>query len=508
MKSDPLFELIKSLNKTEKRYFKTFTSQMQGDKKYLRLFDAIEKQSRTPPEEYNEKKIKGTFPKEKFVREFSNAKKYLYHLILKALQNYYANSSLDFKLDGLIQKAKILQQKGLYENCKNMLSKTEQLATKHEKFTQVFLIKNIESSIDTARGERSLEAEQHKYDVLKKLMNLQEYILLFKRIFSLSGYQTLRDEKTLLEYNSIMSNVLLSDENMALSHSAKEMFHSVHGIYNILNGNPEKALPHYKIVAELTELHPEQTMEWTNSYISILNNLGNICMRINDFTELQKTIDKMRSIDHRNSDHIAAKVLARSCQLKAFLYRKSGQSQKIISEVLPEVESGKKQFGDKISTQYILTFYFLFAYAFFEKGSYRVSSKWLHKLLTHPNTAHQTDDLICFAKLFSIIVHYELKNEELIRYSIVSTYRFLKKRKRLYKLEDTFLRYIQKKIFRAITKEEQLDVFKKMKKELSLIFKDPFERGAMEYFPFLSWLESKIQNRPFAEVMREKARRV
>ncbi len=35
---------------------------------------------------------------------------------------------------------------------------------------------------------------------------------------------------------------------------------------------------------------------------------------------------------------------------------------------------------------------------------------------------------------------------------------------------------------------------------------DPYEKGAFEYFDFISWLESKIENRPFAEIIKEKAK--
>lgn len=36
------------------------------------------------------------------------------------------------------------------------------------------------------------------------------------------------------------------------------------------------------------------------------------------------------------------------------------------------------------------------------------------------------------------------------------------------------------------------------------LLKIPYESKALEYFDFVSWLESKIENRPFAEVVREK----
>ena len=56
VKKDRLFELIKSLSKSEKRYFKLFCSSESGKSNYLKLFDAIDKQ-----EVYNERIHQKTF---------------------------------------------------------------------------------------------------------------------------------------------------------------------------------------------------------------------------------------------------------------------------------------------------------------------------------------------------------------------------------------------------------------------------------------------------------------
>jgi hypothetical protein len=42
--SNELHDLIKSLTKSEKRFFKLHSSLQAGDKNYLRIFDAIDKQ--------------------------------------------------------------------------------------------------------------------------------------------------------------------------------------------------------------------------------------------------------------------------------------------------------------------------------------------------------------------------------------------------------------------------------------------------------------------------------
>jgi len=47
--SNELFDLIKSLSKSEKRFFKLQSSLQSGDKNYVRLFDCIDRM-----EEYDE----------------------------------------------------------------------------------------------------------------------------------------------------------------------------------------------------------------------------------------------------------------------------------------------------------------------------------------------------------------------------------------------------------------------------------------------------------------------
>ena len=83
-KSDVLFQLIKSLSRGEKRNFKLLTQLTSGDKKYIQLFDAIDKES-----DYDESKIIKDLKDDDFTRQFSVAKNYLYNSILKSLAYFY-----------------------------------------------------------------------------------------------------------------------------------------------------------------------------------------------------------------------------------------------------------------------------------------------------------------------------------------------------------------------------------------------------------------------------------
>ena len=87
-----LFELIKSLSKSEKRYFKLISSRhtIGDENNYVRLFDFIDKQ-----DVYNEKQLFIEFNGEAFLHRFSITKKRLYNHVLNALYEFYSSSSID-----------------------------------------------------------------------------------------------------------------------------------------------------------------------------------------------------------------------------------------------------------------------------------------------------------------------------------------------------------------------------------------------------------------------------
>ena len=78
-----------------------------------------------------------------------------------------------------------------------------------------------------------------------------------------------------------------------------------------------------------------------------------------------------------------------------------------------------------------------------------------------------------------------------MEYRSISNHRFLDKRERLYKVETALLNFFQKTLPKIIGQKELVLAFKDLKKELEEIFKDPFERKALDYFDFISWLDSK-----------------
>ncbi|MDB4678454.1 hypothetical protein OAE93_01860, partial [bacterium] len=161
--SDKIFQLIKSLSKAEKRYFKVYTSKQAGDKNnHQILFDAVDKQS-----DYDESLLKRNLKNPSLVKSLPIAKTRLYDVILRALDAYHSNSSIDAQLKRTLHCAEILYKKGLYGQSQKLLDGAKKLAYKYDKHTsllEIFMWEKLLVEKDNYEniGDEELEAMMHE----------------------------------------------------------------------------------------------------------------------------------------------------------------------------------------------------------------------------------------------------------------------------------------------------------------------------------------------------------
>ena len=71
-------------------------------------------------------------------------------------------------------------------------------------------------------------------------------------------------------------------------------------------------------------------------------------------------------------------------------------------------------------------------------------------------------------------------------------------------MENIVLQFIRKKMPRIHTSRQQLAAFIELRNDFREIANDEYESKAFEYFDYISWLDSKIEKRSFADVVKEK----
>ena len=107
-------------------------------------------------------------------------------------------------------------------------------------------------------------------------------------------------------------------------------------------------------------------------------------------------------------------------------------------------------------------------------------------------------------KLLYLIVHFEKGNTELLPSLIKSLHHDLDSKSRMNKFANILLDFLEKGALKIKSKKELISGFKKIKKEFLLLENDPSENTPFKEFDYISWIESKIENKSFAEIVKEK----
>ncbi|MFH1320194.1 MAG: hypothetical protein ABII90_06005 [Bacteroidota bacterium] len=504
--SENLFQLIKSLSQSEKRYFKRFASQhIKGEKNiYVKLFDLINKQ-----DQYDENKIIKKFPG-KNLQWLSRGKHYLFHLVLKCLRNYNSDShrSVNTQLKDLLIDVENLFERTMFKNCSKLLVKTKEIAYKYGKDSHLLEILKWEKKLFYSGEKINLdEVLKEELQILNKRKNIYEYDKLLSEIFILTkGEGLIRKEKVIKKLNKIIRHPLLNNEERACSFDAKLRYYNIYSLYYQATGNLPDSCEICKKWVTLLESHKERINEAPFKYITALDNLLLSRDILKNSYESGIILLQLKYIPFQFPNALTERVKATvftRYYFHSLTYFNSLGEFKISIGQIPEIEEGLKQFKGKLDKKHELSMVLQIVNACFVVNDYHQASKWLNKIL-NDTEVNIREDIHCFARILNIIINYEKDHEDMDLSLIRSTYSFLAQRNRIYDFEPIILDFFNSKIFKAKTHKELIEAFKGLKKDLVKILKDPFERKALKYFDFISWLKSKIEDKPMAEVIKNK----
>lgn len=503
--SDNLFQLIKSLSKQEKRYFKLHAGRhVIGDQnKYVLLFDAIEKQK-----QYDEAQLKSDFKGEAYTRQFHVVKNYLYHLILDSLRNYHESKSGD-KFYSWMRNARLLFDKGLYDQSAKALDKAEKLAQSDENFLQLLEVYRWKHQMMHSQNQfDALEVYvnqgiEEEFEVLEKYRNLLEFQALNDRVF-IPYWRTgaIRNEEEKKALEALFERPLFKSESGASSFYARYFYLNARFSFHYLLGQAEESYAHIRaLVQTFEELPPKQLKgRLVRNYVSAIINLYSVQQQLRRFEEIPSTIQQLRRIPTASKEQ-EQKLFIRSINLETDFYISTGQFQFGVNQISPALQL-LSSYLKKSNRQQRLGLFYNLAYLYFGARLYDEALDWINQLLNDPEVKTRAD-IQCFGRLLNLIIHYELGNDQLLEYIGKSTYRFLSNRKRLFKVESTMLK-LMRRYPKWVTKAESVAGFRTLLHELKELQADEFERKAFDYFNFIAWMESKVSSDSFEGIVQKK----
>jgi len=505
---DNLFELIKSLTKSEKRYFKLLSSRhtIGDENNYIVLFDYLDK-----IDAYDEDALFDHFKGEAFLNRFSITKKRLYDHLLSALDTYYSNSSLDAQLYKSLHSADILYNKSLYDQCRRVLMSAQKLALKNERFAILMEISKRQKKLVESNGYSDVKdheiAEMIANDLIY-LQALQENATLWnlksELFIELSRKGVTRNEGQRETFEKIINELKNSVSVNALTVGNLYLYNHIYSAYYFAIREYEECLVGLKNNIALFDENPNYLQEHPNSYFSVLTNAIYVSEKLGEFQFAKLLLQDLKQFPVKYSAALSEDLQIKlfsstsSIELSSYIARGDFDAAK---KLIPIIQDGLRLYGEKIPPQRKAFLEFKFASIYLATQDFSEALKWVNSIL-NDSRLDSNEDILAFTHLLDLIIHLELKHDKLIPYAIKSTERFLKSRNILHSFEKVMLRFITK-LLKAKDVFENETIWKELQLELAELKQDAQQNVGLDYFDFESWAASKVKRKKFDDVVRE-----
>jgi len=483
-KKGALFNLVKSLSKSEKRYFRL---NLSGDesKNYSEVFDFIDTQ-----EEMDDKAIADAFKERSFGKQLHVTKNYLTKQILKSLRNFHSGGSKRAQLYDWLREVEILYKKELYDQCGDIIKRARGIAEQYEKLTELLEVLSWERRLIVAqKGFKAIDQINgiiaYESQVIEKLNNVNQYIALTYNLFGSAP-----PEVAIQELNN---NPLVTDKSNALSFSALTFYYHIQYICNTFGGDAEVGLQQISELIEAFEERSHLIRENPDSYVTALNNkMGALLHMKRPKEEALELLYKIREVPEKyklKQDNYTIKIFLKTYNVELELYRDMknwGEGKRLIGEIQSFLDNNLRF----ISDGYLISFYYQFAYIHFKSGEFSKSLKNLNEIINSLQSDERLD-IQAYARFLLLIIHYELGNIIVLRYAVDATRRFLKKSRKLHDFETKLLKFFSKLSTSPAFNHKEL--FTRLRGSLFEGVEENQKAHIQDYLDFEDWLEGRVK---------------
>lgn len=510
--SDDLYLLIKSLTKAEKRHFKLQTALQKGQKSYLILFEAIDSLIGSASENghdsfYDEMYLKKKLGGEISTNQLHVTKNYLFGLILKSLRSLQEKINTDEQITLLITEAKILERRGMYAQTLKKLASAKNLALKFEKHLALVEILQFETFLCTKQKIVDVESEiDHLHNGIlhhSELLNAEiQFNFLKSKITALYRKSVrARDDESRQKIEQLKESHLFKMDISTLSFLSKVAFHYSKALLSLMGGDLQSTLTHYKEMYNVWVGYPHFKNEYPSAYIIYTSNYLIGCHMVQDYSLFPKLLKELKNVPTMTFDDEAEAFqniyfLEQLYFMNHAMFSIKGDVYKEGEILAQSIEAGLEKYAARIVKSRQLAFCHNISIMFFALGKYDHSLYWLNKIQNTVKT-DQRKDIQIVTKLLQLVIFLEMGQHIYLENAFKAFGYHIKKDNKTADFEGKVTHYLRQL---AAHKKDKKTIFLNFKQELAM-----FESAKNPGFEELSiWVESKLQNRTFLEVLRQK----
>ena len=503
--TDSLFQLIHSLQKSEKRNFKLYVKRnsSNNDLKVVQLFDAIDKMS-----SYDENVLISKTSSIK-KQQLPNVKAHLYRQILSSLRLLESSENIDIELHEQLDFARILYNKGLYHQSLRVLERIKEIASANNQINFQIEVLILEKKIETLHITRSMQdrADQLSMavnianDHLIKQTKLSNLALQLYSWYIKNGLARNREDEN--EIEDFFQSNLTDDIKDPQGFYEKLYYHQSYCWYAFIR---QDYLMYYRHTQKWVNLFLDESMMIqieTGNYIKGLHNLLNAHFTLRNYSGFNKTLSLLEEFSNsdivKQNDNNKIQVFVYMYIAKINQHFLEGTFKEGL-EIVGEITSKLEEYNLFLDQHRTLIFYYKIASLYFGAGDFDNAIDYLNKIINWK--VNLRNDLQCYARLLHLIAHYELGNFQLLEYLIKTVYRFMAKMQNLSLVEEEIFKFLRKSFYMSARKLKP--EFEKLLDKIKQLETSKFETRAFAYLDIISWLESKVHEKQTYEIIREK----
>ncbi len=509
-RSDHLFRLIKTMKSSEKRYFKLLVSkQEETHSKYMKLFELLEAQKKFDDE--------AILNKEPLFdpSQFSNLKAHLYKRILQSLRQYEVEKVAEIQIREHIDYIQVLFNRGLYQQSVEMLAKahkkvqkTDNLELKLEllKWEKNILSKTVDAGYQqrVQRIIEQVEDTNRKINLINKFTNLSVQL---NAIYLKTGY--IKNDEHYEEIQDLFLENMPTYNEEELSLYEKLNLYRLYVSYYYFQEDMERGYRYALKWLHLFDQHPDMKKSQMDEYLNAINQVMIAEYKLFLYADFLRTRKRLQALNQQTQNIVNENIRYKLLKYvfvhefnRIFMLGKFNIGVSLLNKIGPDLDLFIAR-SDEHSR--IILFYKI-ACLYFGNSQYSEALEWINRVQNDENVELR-EDIHSFARILSLIAHYELGNMEVIDYYIRSTYRFLLKKGDLQLFQKYILRFLRK-LSSGFKEEDLIPEFRKLRKQLIPLQNIRYEKRAFIYFDIISWLESKIEHKSVQEVIQEKAKKM
>lgn len=506
-KTDDLVQLINSLTRAEKRHFRLFVKRNQSseDILFLQLFDFLEKRG-----EYEEENILKKLPEIK-KQQLSNLKAHLYKQLLTSLRLLSSKEIEDIQIREMIDYARILYNKGLYRQSHDILLKAKDRACSGHYHPLSLEILEFQKDLESQFVNRSLSGQaeilsSETISLEKSLHQVTQFSNLALQLYGLylkMGF--VRNQRDFELAKTFFKRSLPETPYLELDWMAKVHFCQAHFWFYHITQDFSFCYRYAQRLVDLFRPNPRMIELYTPLYLRGMHNLLNSLFNLLQTQKFNQVLEELLQLPQQlpelesNKNNESLFFLYKYIHLikKHFLEGTFSQGLVLVPALVDIMEEDRYNWDSHRE----MLFNYRIACLYFGSGDSSRAITFLNKITNQKNPDYRADIQV-FARLLSLIAHFELGNAQLVEYQVKSVYRFLAKNDDLGMVLKEIFRFLRR--LTRIHPRELPQEFIALREKLIRVSEDSYEQRPFLYLDIISWLDSKIQNRPVQDIIREK----